>query len=104
MSVLKAFFDKSVNQCSPIREDYERVVNYDEEGNEFITWSKVDYAKLQKSNGSVSDWNLDVLIKAGIDPKFGIHTGLNTRLEGVGAVEQFAAAADAILAETENKD
>ena len=35
MSALKAYFDYSLNQSSPIQVDLQRVVNYDELGNEF---------------------------------------------------------------------
>lgn len=104
MSVLKAYFDESVNQCSPSRGDLQRVVNYDEDGNEFVTYVDVDYPSLVASRGSVLDWSLDALIKAGIDPRFPIHTGLNTRLEGVGVVEQFAAEADALFAAAEAEE
>ena len=67
MSVLKRYFDKKVNQCSPVQVDYERVVNYDEDGSEFITYVPVDYKKLVKSNGTVDCWQLDSLLKAGFE-------------------------------------
>lgn len=104
MSVLKAYFNDTVNQCSPSRGDVQRVVNYDEDGNEYITYEPIDYPALLASRGSVSDWSLDSLLKAGIDPKFGVHTGLNTRLEGVSIVDSFAAAADTMLSQIENED
>lgn len=99
MSVLNKYFDKSVNQCSPVAEDFNRVVNYDENGNEFITYQKVDYKKIQESNGTVDMWSLNSLLSAGINPNFPIHTGLNTRLEGVSIVNDMVATADAILAD-----
>lgn len=99
MSHLKTQFDYECNQFSPVREDLARVVNYDEDGNEFITWEPIDYDKIRVENGSLKDWNLDTLLKAGINPNFPIKTGLNTRLEGIEQVQKAAAVADEILAD-----
>lgn len=108
MSVLSKYFSKNVNQCSPVQIDYERVVNYDEDGNEFVTWIEVDYPTLQASHGVVEDWSLKALLAAGIDPHFSIHTGNPTRLEGVGVINDAAAIAESIIndaiAAEENKD
>lgn len=102
MSVLSAYFDKSVNQCSPVKPDYKRVVNYDKNGNEVITYEEVDYPAFQEANGFVSDWSLDALLKAGINPNFPVHTGNPTRLEGLDVLNQAVATADAILSENED--
>lgn len=91
MSVLKCYFDKSVVQASRVCDDLVRIVNYDEKGNEFITWEKFDYSTFQKSNGVVEDWSLDSLLKAGINPDFGIRTGFNTRLDGLGELQSATA-------------
>ena len=99
MSALSKYFNKKVNQCSPVQKDVKRVVNYDELGNEFITYPEVDYAAFTASLGTVQDWSLDALLKAGISPDFPIHTGLNTRLEGIDVISQASAIADEILAE-----
>lgn len=103
MSVLKAYFNENVNQCSPSRGDLQRVVKYDEDGNEYIVYEEVDYPTLVASRGKVSDWSLNALLSAGIDPRFGIHTGLNTRLEGVDIVNQMSEQVDAIFAELEKE-
>ena len=100
-------FNTECNQCSPVQKDYDRVVNIDDEGNEYITYVEVDYPKIQQSHGSVSDWSLDALLKAGINPNFSIHTGLNTRLEGASTVSQFESSAEEILSQLnldENKE
>lgn len=102
-NVISRHFDYDCNQMSPVLTDYERKVSYDEEGNEFVSFLRTDYPSIQKRNGSVVVWSLNSLVKAGIDPAFGIRTGLNTRLEGVSAVDEFSSAADAILSENENK-
>lgn len=100
---LTRHFDYGVRQMSPAQVDYDRVVSFDETGQEFVSWIPVDYPSFQKSLGDVSKWSLNSLLKAGISPDFPIHTGLSTRLEGVDAVSQFAVAADAIVSENENK-
>lgn len=102
MSVLSAYFDSSLNQSSPLQKDFNRVVNYDENGNEYISWEEVDYPSIQNSNGVVSDWSLNSLLAAGINPNFPIRTGLNTRLEGIGVVNEAASIADEILSENSN--
>lgn len=99
MNVLNAYFDKSIDQRSPVQIDYNRVVKYDEKGNEVITYEEVDYPTFQKSLGKALNWNLNELLKAGINPDFSIHTGFGTRLEGVGVVADFTSQADAILNE-----
>lgn len=98
------YFNKGVSTSSPIQKDYNRVVNYDEAGNEFITYEEVDYPSVQESHGTVDLWELNSLLAAGVNPNFPIHTGNNTRLEGIGVIQQAEAMADAILAEeNENK-
>lgn len=105
-SALSRLFNYELDQCSPVKDDLMRKVNFDEDGNEFITYSKVDYPKLQTSLGSVTDWSLDALLKAGINPDFPIHTGIGTRIEGIETIAQAEAVADSLLAdiETENNN
>lgn len=102
-SVLAAYFDPSVNQCSRVCEDLIRVVKHDEKGGEYVTWEPFDSDAYQKSLGPVDNWSLDSLLKAGIDPKFGIHTGYNTRLEGLNDIDAMAAVADSIIADENNE-
>ena len=97
--VLDKYFSAGIDQSSPVQDDFIRKVNYDEDGNEFITFEKVDYSKLIASNGSVLDWSLNSLLKAGINPNFSIHTGNPTRLEGIGVVDDAQAYVDALFAE-----
>ena len=101
---MKKRFNDAIDQCSPVQVDYNRIVNYDEEGNEFITYEEVDYPKLQQSNGLVGDWSLNSLLAAGINPDFPISTGFGTRIQGVDVVSEFATVAEQILSETENKE
>lgn len=102
--MIHKYFSKDIDQCSPVQVDYERVVNYDADGNEIITWEEVDYPAIQNANGIVQDWSLNALLSAGINPNFPIHTGNNTRLEGIDVVNQAAAMADSILAEDTNNN
>lgn len=99
MNVLKVYFDKSIEQRSPVQIDYNRIVKYDEKGNEIITYQEVDYPSFQKSLGKAFNWKLEELLKAGINPDFPISTGLSTRLEGVNVVADFASQAESILNE-----
>lgn len=104
MSVLSTYFDKSVNQCSPVQVDTARVLKYDENGREVVTRKEIDYPSIQASHGSEKDWSLANLLKAGINPNFSIHTGNNTRLEGLAAIDFFAAQADSIIESEKSKE
>lgn len=101
MSVLKKYFNKK-SYASPVMDDYDMVVRHDEDGNEFFSLEKVDYPSLAASRGSVAMWSLNNLLKAGISPDFSIHTGYNTRLEGIGTLNDAVATLDAIIAEENN--
>ena len=86
MKLLERIFNYEIDQRSPIQTDRMRKVDFDEDGNEIISWTEIDYEKLQQSLGTVNDWSLTNLLKAGINPDFPIHTGYNTRLEGVNII------------------
>lgn len=103
MSVLKVNFNKK-DYNSPTMDDLERKVRIDEDGNEFITYEKVDYKTFEKERGLVDVWKLDKMLAAGISPTISsIHTGNNTRLEGSNTVADAIATLDIILDE-ENKE
>lgn len=89
---------------SPVQDDVFRKVNLDGDGNEFVTYEKVDYPKLQESLGAFSNWALNALLAAGIDPSFSIHTGNPTRIEGASAIDDFSQVADAIINEMNGED
>ena len=93
------YINKGINQSSPVQKDLVRKVKVDEKGNEYPVWEEVDYKKFQQSLGTISDWNLNNLLKAGVNPDFPIHTGFNTRLEGVGVIEGITSELDAMFAE-----
>lgn len=104
-NALTRLFDYELNQASPVQDDFVQVEKRDEDGNILTVYEKFDYPNHQSSLGTVNDWSLDALLRAGINPNFPIHTGNNTRLEGAAAVEGFAAEAESILAENvESKD
>lgn len=88
--MVKKYYDKKNAHGTPIQVDYARVVKYDDEGAELISYEKVDYKKIQESHGKVGDWSLNALLKAGIDPSFPIHTSFSTRLEGLDTVNTAA--------------
>ena len=87
---------------SPLQEDFDRHVNIDENGNEYITYTKVDYPSIQKSHGSFKDWSLNALLAAGIDPAISIHTGAPTRLDGLQELSNISSDVDAYFAENNN--
>lgn len=99
MSVLSKLFNKDLDQRSPVIGDVQRVVSVDENGEEHISWKEVDYPKLQESLGTIEDWSLTNLLKAGIDPAFPIHTGSSTRLDGLTNLSDFEAEAEKIFEE-----
>lgn len=83
MSLLLKHFDSSRSYASPVVDDFDRCVEYDENGNELISYKKVDYPSIVRSHGVVDDWSLNNLLKAGVDPNFNIHTSYPTRAEGL---------------------
>lgn len=101
---LKNHFDFDVDLCSPVQDDFDRHVSYDEDGNEFVSYVKTDYPAIQSANGLCAVWNLNALLKAGVNPNFPIRTGNPTRIEGLNALNDFSATADAILADVEPKN
>lgn len=89
MSVLKTHYDKNVNVCSPVKEDVQLVISYDEDGNELISFEPVDYSAVIAEHGDVNLWALKSLLKAGINPgSFSIHTSANSRIENESGVQQ----------------
>lgn len=96
--------DKKAIISSPSCDTMKRVVNYDENGNEFITFEKEDLLTYQKSLGLVTDWSLDALLKAGVNPNFSIQTGYATRLDGLDALNSSVDAINSVLDEIENNE
>lgn len=96
MDLLSRLYSRSICTLSPCVVDYERKVSY-VDGNEVITFEKVDNRKRVIANGTVAYWSLANLIKAGINPNTGIHTTSPTRLDGLGELNLFGAVADKIL-------
>ena len=84
---------------SPVCDTYKRVVRVDENGTEFVTWEVEDLKKLKDSLGNIFVWNLNAMLAAGINPDFPIHTGFNTRLEGLTTLDDFSQLADRIFAD-----
>lgn len=104
MSVLKKLFNPEIDQRSPVQDDLVRKVSYDEDGKEIVSWETFDYKTFQESLGTIEDWSLSNLLKAGIDPAFPIHTGNNTRLDGLSQLGEFERVADKILSESQPKE
>lgn len=96
--VSAVLFDTSVKPFSPVFGDQERKVYYDEEGKEIVSFVPVDYKAYADSVGSVFDWSLDALVKAGINPNFPIHTSNSvSRIEGVNDIQSVSEQINLIL-------
>lgn len=88
---------RTTRAFTPRAVEYQRVENFDEDGTSLVSYSPVDLNFVRKSNGSVELWSLSTMLKAGVNPQTAIHTGHNTRLEGLSELHTFEASADAIL-------
>lgn len=99
LNVGQKYFDPSVDQRSPLVDDYVRTVHHDEKGGEYVTYEKFDSAEYQKELGPVENWSLDSLIKAGIDPRFGIHTTSPSRMEGASVMNDFVEKSESLYKE-----
>lgn len=102
MSVLSKNFDYKSNQCSPTRVDYFPYKEVDEKGKEYTSYKEVDYSEVVKSHGTMEMWSLEALVKAGIDPNFGIRTGFATGLEAESAIQSAIGVIDSAIAESSN--
>lgn len=96
-SVIQSLFNYSGAFKSPVIDDFERVEKRSDDSVD-VVYQKVDYPSVQQSHGKVTDWSLNSLLKAGVNPQFSIHTGFGTRLEGVSELQKLSAVADAVLA------
>ena len=104
LSVLESHFDKSINQNSPCHDDFVRVSKFDEGGHEVVTYQKADYSTSIASHGVASDWSLDNLLKAGINPNFSIHTTANSRIESYSDVKAVVAEVEAAISQSEGEN
>lgn len=103
LNVGQKYFDPSIDQRSPLVTDYVRNVYHDEKGGEYVIYEKFDSAAYQKELGPVENWSLDSLMKAGIDPRFGIHTTSPTRLEGASVMDDFVEKSESLFNEINKK-
>lgn len=102
-SVLSKYFNVGRSQSSPIIPEYQRVSNIDEKGIEYVSYVPFDLTTVTRGNGSVNDWKLNNLIRAGINPaQFNIHTGNVSRIEGIGDLTSIMGDLDAFLNENKN--
>lgn len=100
-SVLEKYFNSESSHVSQVIPEFTRVIEVDEDGNEYVSYVPLDTKKIIESNGKVSDWQLDALLKAGINPEsFSIHTASSvSRLESAGTISQIEKDLDSILNE-----
>ena len=98
--ILDRHYNKKLNTVSPLVTDFERKSTI-VDGNEIVTFIEVDNRKRVIANGSESDWKLNYMLKAGINPSSGIHTGSTTRLAAFDDLNVFKALTDEIFVEPE---
>lgn len=106
--VQKTQFDSSVNQLSPVVFELGFKTDYDEDGNEVITYPKRNlFEEVTSKLGSVDDWSLKNLLAAGISPDIKINTSSPTRLDcqdGISAFLDSFAVLEAKSSVESNKD
>lgn len=81
-SCLSSHFNAGCNQNSPVFPETELVQLVDKDGVERPTFPLVDLKKVTASFGSIYDWSVSALSKAGINPAMNIHTSGASRIEG----------------------
>lgn len=89
MSVLKSYFNSTIDQNTPVTEDVLLVRKTTKDGCSEMVPEKVDYCAIQRENGPVSNWSVTALMSAGINikdltPKTSIPSGL----DGYDSVEE----------------
>lgn len=95
---------KNVNpfgHLSPIVLDYRRVDSFDDVGKAYTAFIPCSCKDVTRELGSVENWSLQKLVKAGIDPNTGIHTGYATRLDGLNDLASFSNMADSLTSKTD---
>lgn len=90
MSVLKSYFS-NVEQNPPKTDDYLLKKTHGENGEEITIEHKVNYKEIQDNNGTCEMWDLEKMIKAGVDVKsISPKTENPTRAEGLNNVKEAA--------------
>lgn len=97
MSVLSKYCNRDLNRCSPVQKSYELVRDFSD-GREVKSFVETDHSKIIESHGSVSDWSLEALTKAGINPAFPIHTSApGSRTDVASQAEALSSVVDNLL-------
>lgn len=97
MSFLSKYYNRELDKCSPIQKSYDLVSDFSD-GREVKSFVETDYPKIVESHGTVEDWSLESLMKAGVNPSFSIHTSSGSRLdEATVGAESLTAVVDNIL-------
>ena len=97
MSVLSKYRNCDLNRCSPVQKSYDLVRDF-VDGREVKSFVETDFPKIIESHGSASDWSLDSLTKAGINPNFSIHTSApGARTDVAAQVEALSSSLDNLL-------
>lgn len=95
---------KQICSYSPLVVEYHRQEFLDANGDSHVAYVKTDLNRVRVSNGTGDLWNLSTMLKSGVNPQSSIHTGNNTRLEGISQLNNFVEVADNILTEKPNEE
>ena len=76
----ETIFNYDCDQLSPTTPTYEQVPVYEKTGDVHYEQKEQDLKSLIESNGSAFDWELESMLKAGVDVSMSIHTGSSDRL------------------------
>lgn len=91
-------YNPEVIQVSPVIPEFALVTKKDEDGADIMEWKETDTKQVLTELGTAQDWCLSALLKAGINPQsMSVHTGYNSRIEGIDDLSAFEAAAEAAL-------
>lgn len=90
-----------IGHYSPIVQDYRRVDSFDDLGKAYTAFIPCSGKDVTLELGSVDNWSLQKLVKAGIDPNTGIHTGYATRLDGLNDLASLSNMADTLTSKSE---
>lgn len=95
MNSLALKYNHSINTASPLFEGLERIVNYDQDGNEVISFA-VSNVKL--NFGKVVNFSLDSMIKAGINPdSMRVNTSSVSRVDSLDKFDELSQIAEKVF-------
>lgn len=90
-------FNYGLDQRSPALGELSRVEKHLNDGSTVVSYEPTDFDAIRSSFGSIDDWSLNALKKAGVNPDFPIHTSAPSRMESVAMLQDLVARGNALL-------